>query len=135
MKRRSKVTWTAPAEQIQLDRKKKLEYLTFPSFYPEPVIRPESMRQWDEINIGSAVRFVTPMRFVHHLKFPLRILVPAKLSTNDYDFCTNTFAMYIGMTSVRMNRAGTAIVDRNYRTLLIGSTKYLLDDPNMIMTM
>jgi hypothetical protein len=109
---------------------------------------------WDEINQGSPITFVIEATIIQSKGFPLPLLKKAKLTPirtvggpvtyaalpGSDQLPQGTFAVYLGMTSVKMKRAGNSshvegnVVDRAFRTILVGQNKYLLDDPNMIRT-
>lgn len=123
-----------------------------PWFYMEPPMSDATRAAWDEISQGSPVTFITPATVVPTIGFPLPVLKKADGKTplnmtgpvmygaipSAEQLQQGTFAVYLGMTSVKMKRSAAAtrvegnVVDRAFRTVLVGQNKYLLDDPNMI---
>jgi hypothetical protein len=131
MKRGPKIVWTAPPEKIGRDRQKKLEARNLPQFYPERDMNDQAKKTWDVIDIGSPVRLLVDLNSFKNEKFPYLLLTPVPSLTPQ--FPAGTFAIYIGMTPVKMRGGrGHTIVTRNYRTLLIGGGKFLLDHPDYI---
>lgn len=110
----------------------------------------ETRGSWDEISEGSPLVFIIEASAHVSKGFPFPVLkrhdgpiIVGPVTYGMYPlsaekFQQGTFAVYLGMTSVKMKRSGSSshvegnVVDRAFRTVLIGQNKYLLDDPNMI---
>jgi hypothetical protein len=123
-----------------------------PWFYLEPPMSDAARVAWDEISQGSPLAFATAAKVVPSPGFPLPVLkkaegTPVLTMSGPVTYANipggeqlpqGTFAVYLGMTSVKMKRSVGAshiegnVVDRAFRTVLVGQNKYLLDDPNII---
>lgn len=159
MKPRPKITWTNPSatpavkKAPRRPRPSGIARMTHePWFYLEPPMSDAARAAWDEISQGSPITFATAAKVVPSPGFPLPVLkkaeaTPVLTMTGPVTYANipggpqlpqGTFAVYLGMTTVKMKRsAGSShiegnVVDRAFRTVLVGQNKYLLDDPNMI---
>lgn len=129
MKPRPKIKWTRPQAEVV-----KMDTWTLPYFYGEPQMNAEARRAWDDIVLGSAVKFVSSCCVAPRGGHPYDVIFGTRRSPFDMGFDAGTFGVYIGNTSVKMKFNGreTKLIERSFRTLLIGQTRYLLDDPNVI---
>jgi len=161
MKPRPKITWTNPSAVPPVKKAPRrprpsgiVRVANEPWFYLEPPMNDATRVAWDEINQGSPITFVIEATIVQSKGFPLPLLKKAKLTPiftagapvtyaalpGSDQLPQGTFAVYLGMTTVKMKRStGSShvegnVVDRAFRTILVGQNKYLLDDPNMIRT-
>jgi len=138
MRPKRNIQWTAPPEQLKEDRLHKAEIRNLPVFNAEPRMKEEARAAWDEIELGSAVRFKHPCLASNKIGYPLGVLERQFFETVPAGwrgFTENTFAIYLGMTSVKMRRHGTFdTVERAFRTVLVGQNKYIIEDPNIIGT-
>ena len=159
MKPRPKIKWTDPSatpavkKAPRRPRPSGIARMTHePWFYLEPPMSDAARAAWDEISQGSPITFATAAKVVPSPGFPLPVLkkaeaTPVLTMTGPVTYANipgtaqlpqGTFAVYLGMTTVKMKRSvGSShiegnVVDRAFRTVLVGQNKYLLDDPNMI---
>ena len=159
MKPRPKITWTNPSatpavkKAPRRPRPSGIARMTHePWFYLEPPMSDAARAAWDEISQGSPITFAIAAKVVPSPGFPLPVLkkadaTPVLTMTGPVTYANipggaqlpqGTFAVYLGMTTVKMKRsAGSShiegnVVDRAFRTVLVGQNKYLLDDPNII---
>lgn len=140
MKPRSKIEWTTPSDKTVVAAKKN-EMWSLPQFYGEPHMNAETRKSWDDITLGSAVKFIASCCLTRRGGHPYEIIIGTRKSAYDLGFNEGTFGVYIGNTSVKMKLAGPAarggatVIERSFRTLLVGQTRYLLDDPSVIRTL
>lgn len=141
MKPKRNIQWTVSPEKLKEDRVRKAEIRALPAFVAEPIMKEATRKSWDEISVGSGVVFVAPTLAEVRQGYPLRVIDRHNFGpppVGREGFVEGTFGVYLGMTPVKMRRTGTSsriegdVVDREFRTFLIGQTKYLLDDPNLI---
>lgn len=141
MKPKRMIQWTAPPEKLSEDRSRKAEIRALPAFTSEPVMKEATRKAWDEISVGSGVVFISSMLVEVKKGYPLKVVERHHFGQPPLGreaFVEGTFGVYLGMTPVKMRRAGTSsrvegdVVAREFRTFLIGHNKYLLDDPNLI---
>ena len=155
MKHRPKITWTNPSSSPARAKGPVRSTTSVartpaaPWFYREPSMSEATRKTWDEISQGSPIIIVAAADISSIHGFPLPVLkkqmeVSGGTSSSHVTFplgnqlSSGTFAVYLGMTTVKMKRAGNHspsegnMIDRAFRTVLVGQNKYLLDDPNMI---
>lgn len=134
MKKGPKIVWTAPPEKINSDRQKKQEIKNLPPFHAEPNMDAAARVTWDSVEVGTAVRLLVDLDVNNYrtgVWFPYDRFV-VELTTRPR-FPAGTFAIYMGMVPVKMrhNRSLVAVT-RNYRVLLVGGEKFILDNPNYV---
>jgi len=141
MKPKRSIQWTVSPEKLKEDRTRKAEIRALPAFRSEPIMKEETRKAWDEIGVGSGVVFVSSILIETRQGHPLKVIERhhfGPLPAGREGFAEGAFGVYIGMTPVKMRRNGTSshiegdVVEREFRTFLIGHNKYLLDDPNLI---
>ena len=117
-------------KQIAADREKKRELARLPKFFHEPPMKTSSAVGWDGIDFGSAIKLTRDV-FIGHIKvYPILF----SHNTSGEVFKAGSFGLYLGMTPVGWGQrlCGKEIITRNFRTILLGGRKYLLNDPNDI---
>lgn len=141
MKPKRNIQWTVSPEKLKEDRARKAEIRALPAFMSEPIMKEAARKTWDEISVGSGVVFIVPTIVDVRSGYPLKVIDKHHFGpppAGRQGFVEGTFGVYIGMTPVKMRRTGTSsriegdVVEREFRTFLIGAAKYLLDDPNLI---
>ena len=138
-KQKPKVSWSVPLDDRVTPKKKAAQRQAlndFPRYMPELPMNSSAVAAWDEISQGSALLTSDLMVFARYHGFPLPVLTPPRDDASlrgDRIIPADTFGVYIGMTNVKMvSKDGTSLIDRAWRTVLIGQNKYLLANPNLI---
>jgi hypothetical protein len=139
MKPKPKVSWNVPPDDRAAPKKRQIQRQAlndFPRYMPEMPMSPTAVATWDEISLGSAFLTSDMMVFASYRGFPLPVLTYPRDDASlrgDRIVYTNTFGVFVGMTNVKMvSKDGTEVIDRAWRTVLIGHNKYLLANPNLI---
>lgn len=139
MKPKPRVSWNVPPDDRAVTKKKTAQRQAlndFPRYMPELPMNSSALAAWDEMSQGSALLTSDLMVFARYHGFPLPVLTPPNYDAShrgDRIVPANTFGVYIGMTNVKMvSKDGASLIDRAWRTVLIGQNKYLLANPNLI---
>ena len=127
MRRKKQITWTAPDERRSEVVQKRRELMKLPPYIAEPELSPPS--RWDNIAVGTAVRFTVPLRPIVVTGRPLPML---QLRYAD-DPSAPVVGVFTGMTPVKMLKTSTAeVVERLYRTFFYDGKLCILHDPNLV---
>jgi len=127
MRRKKQITWTAPDERRSEVVQKRRELMKLPPYIAEPELSPPS--RWDNITVGTAVRFTVPLRPIVVTGRPLPML---QLRYAD-DPSAPVVGVFTGMTPVKMLKTSTAeVVERLYRTFFYDGKLCILHDPNLV---
>lgn len=139
MKPKPKVSWNVPPDDRAALKKKQAQRQAlndFPRYMPEMLMNSSAAEVWDEISLGSAFLTSDTMVFGSYRGFPLPVLTSPRDDASlrgDRIVPANTFGVFVGMTNVKMvSKDGMELIDRAWRTILIGHNKYLLANPNLI---
>lgn len=126
---RKRITWKKDPAGAEAKKTKREELASLPLYVPEPPVSPPD--RWDTISVGSAVKFTEPLVPYSTYNRVLPVLTPGSLDEHSH-----IWGVYVGMTPVKMARSQTSeVVERMYRTFLVGSTLCVIHNPNLVEAM